>query len=141
MKFRDPETGEFKELYAKAADTLPVGSVVDFEGNEVPAGWEKFEEVEDFTNKVEYPVQGDTYSFKRQGKVVVINYRGANIQHSSEEALFRIPEGYRPAQGSIWGFMQDADGNNVYFYMQNGVFKPSCENQTRLLINLTYISE
>ena len=40
MKYRDPETGEFKELYVKAADTLPVGTVVDFDGDEVPAGWE-----------------------------------------------------------------------------------------------------
>ena len=40
MKYRDPETGEFKELYTKAADTLPVGTVVDYDGDEVPAGWE-----------------------------------------------------------------------------------------------------
>lgn len=43
MKFRDPETGEFKELYTKAADTLPVGTVVDYDGDEVPAGWEEVE--------------------------------------------------------------------------------------------------
>lgn len=43
MKFRDSETGEFKELYAKAADTLPVGTVVDFDGVEIPAGWEEIE--------------------------------------------------------------------------------------------------
>ena len=41
MKYRDPETGEFKELYVKAADTLPVGTEVDYEGEEVPAGWEE----------------------------------------------------------------------------------------------------
>lgn len=41
MKFRDPETGEFKELYTKAADTLPVGTEVDFDGTEVPTGWEE----------------------------------------------------------------------------------------------------
>jgi hypothetical protein len=45
MKFRDPETGEFKELYAKAADTLPVGTVVDFDGTEIPAGWEKVDNI------------------------------------------------------------------------------------------------
>lgn len=45
MKYRDPETGEFKELYTKAADTLPVGTVVDFDGEEIPAGWEKAEEM------------------------------------------------------------------------------------------------
>ena len=41
MKYRDPATGEFKKLYTKAADTLPVGTVVDYDGDEVPAGWEE----------------------------------------------------------------------------------------------------
>lgn len=40
MKYRDPETGQFKDLKVKTSDTLPVGTVVDFDGDEVPAGWE-----------------------------------------------------------------------------------------------------
>lgn len=43
MKYKDPVTGEWKEIYSKTADTLPVGSIVDFEGNEVPEGWEEVE--------------------------------------------------------------------------------------------------
>lgn len=39
MKYRDPETGEFKEIYFKAADTLPIGSVIAFGGTEVPTNW------------------------------------------------------------------------------------------------------
>lgn len=41
MKYKDPVTGEWKEIYSKTADTLPVGTVVEFEGEEVPAGWEE----------------------------------------------------------------------------------------------------
>lgn len=44
MKYKDPATGEWKEIYTKTADTLPVGSIVDFEGNEVPTGWEEVED-------------------------------------------------------------------------------------------------
>lgn len=44
MKYKDPVTGEWKELYTKTADTLPVGTVVEFEGDEVPAGWEEVED-------------------------------------------------------------------------------------------------
>ena len=51
MKYRDPETGEFKELYTKAADTLPVGTVVDFDGAEVPAGWEEAEETDNYSTE------------------------------------------------------------------------------------------
>lgn len=43
MKFRDPITKQFKEIYTKAADTLPVGTIVEYEGTETPAGWELVE--------------------------------------------------------------------------------------------------
>ena len=49
MKYRDPETGEFKELYVKAIDTLPVGTEVDYEGDEAPAGWEELKNIPDPT--------------------------------------------------------------------------------------------
>ena len=41
MKYRDPETGEFKELNVKVSDTLPVGTEVDYDGDEAPAGWKE----------------------------------------------------------------------------------------------------
>lgn len=41
MKYRDPKTGEIKSISVKASDTLPIGSVVDFEGTEIPEGWEQ----------------------------------------------------------------------------------------------------
>lgn len=37
MKYND--NGEYKDIYVKSLDTLPVGSEVDFDGNEVPSGW------------------------------------------------------------------------------------------------------
>lgn len=43
IKYRDKETGEFKDTYSKSGDTLPVGSVVEYDGEEVPAGWEEIE--------------------------------------------------------------------------------------------------
>ena len=42
MKYRDPNTGQLKELSLKAADTLPVGTIVDYDGETVPDGWEKY---------------------------------------------------------------------------------------------------
>ena len=40
MKYRDPVTGEFKEISVKASDTLPIGTIVDYDGDTVPDGWE-----------------------------------------------------------------------------------------------------
>lgn len=42
MKYKDPSTGQLKELSLKAADTLPIGTIVDYDGKEVPEGWEKY---------------------------------------------------------------------------------------------------
>ena len=41
MKYKDPVTGQLKELSLKAADTLPIGTIVDYDGAEVPEGWEE----------------------------------------------------------------------------------------------------
>lgn len=37
MKYND--NGEYKDIYVKAFDTLPVGTEVDFDGSVVPDGW------------------------------------------------------------------------------------------------------
>lgn len=42
MKYKDPNTGQLKELSLKAADTLPIGTIVDYDGENVPEGWEKY---------------------------------------------------------------------------------------------------
>ena len=39
MKYND--NGEYKDIYIKSLDTLPVGTEVDFDGNSVPSGWEE----------------------------------------------------------------------------------------------------
>ena len=37
MKYND--NGEYKDIYVKAFDTLPIGTEVDYDGNSVPDGW------------------------------------------------------------------------------------------------------
>lgn len=48
IKYKDPTTGNFKELSVKVGDTLPVGSEVDFNGSTVPTGWEEVEGDKEF---------------------------------------------------------------------------------------------
>lgn len=47
MKYRDID-GIFKELFVKTADTLPIGTIVEYDGDFIPAGWENVEG----TNKI-----------------------------------------------------------------------------------------
>lgn len=44
MKYKDPVTGQLKEISLKAADTLPIGTIVDYDGEDVPEGWEQVPE-------------------------------------------------------------------------------------------------
>ena len=46
IKYRDSE-GNFQEIKIKTKDSLPVGTIVDYDGNTVPDG---YEEVEDTNN-------------------------------------------------------------------------------------------
>lgn len=42
MKYND--NGEIKNIYIKAADTLPIGTIVDYDGTTVPDGYEKVDD-------------------------------------------------------------------------------------------------
>lgn len=44
MRYQDPVTGEWKTISVKAADTLPIGTEVDYDGDTVPDGWEQIVE-------------------------------------------------------------------------------------------------
>ena len=39
LKYRDPNTGSFKEINVKTSDTLPIGTIVPYAGFTVPTGW------------------------------------------------------------------------------------------------------
>ena len=41
MKFKDPITGEYKELNLKTGDTLPIGTIVSVDTDEIPPGYEE----------------------------------------------------------------------------------------------------
>ena len=49
MKFK--KNGEWKDIGFKVADTLPVGSIVDFNGSEVPSGWEEVTDTKIYTEE------------------------------------------------------------------------------------------
>ena len=46
MKYRDLD-GQFKEITIKTSDTLPVGSVVEYDGSTPPTGWTKVSDHDD----------------------------------------------------------------------------------------------
>lgn len=69
MKYQDPVTGEIKTVAVKAADSLPIGAIVEYEGAEIPKGYELVEDMGIVTDgeptKAGYKVDGKDVYVKR----------------------------------------------------------------------------
>ena len=103
IKYKD--NGEYKDIVVKVGDTLPIGAEVDYEGAEVPNGWEQIDDSwETLTLTSEFKNYNNNNSFrpkiKKEGNVVTIKgiiSPTANITNTStEHIMFVIPEKYRP---------------------------------------------
>lgn len=44
LKYKDPVTKEFKNIYVGSAESIPVGAVLEYEGDVIPQGFELVEE-------------------------------------------------------------------------------------------------
>ena len=53
MKYKDPITGELRDVIIKSGDTLPIGTIVDFDGDVIPDGYEEATEASDVVNSLE----------------------------------------------------------------------------------------
>lgn len=121
MKYRDPETGQLKELSLKAADTLPIGTIVDYDGQDVPEGWEEVEEVimiesladlsklKEGENSVKIAAGIDI------GSQIIApnNLRGVLMKHSADPY--------------IGGIVCDWDGSNIFQVIGNNTEFTYCK--------------
>lgn len=91
MKYRDPVTGEFKDITVKVADTLPVGTIVEYDGDVIPSGWEEVNGISTITvNDV---------NFIKIGRLVQVKYakwEPITWPGFGNTKICDIPEGYRP---------------------------------------------
>ena len=88
-------------------DTLPIGSVVDFDGTEIPENWV---EVDDTEWKIASLSSNFTYynnssenkpRYRKIGKLVEIQGVVAptsDLAANTEYAIFNLPQGYRPSR-------------------------------------------
>ena len=85
---------------------IPTNSVIDYDGNTVPSG---FEEIVDagvqyptYTNGQDVGTDRRSYYYK-QGNVVflTINVTGIALSSGGSKVLFTLPEGYRPVSDTF----------------------------------------
>lgn len=104
MKYND--NGEIKELKVKVLDTVPVGSIMDYEGDTIPNGWVKDESTDDYSTEETFTGKYWIDGKKIYRKVLSIRYGGTNqwvdVNHNINnfcdlvhEESFYLHEGYR----------------------------------------------
>lgn len=109
--------------------------------------WYTQEEVDDllaleyFDNKVTFNKNVGTIHFTKQGKMVNINYRGANVEHA-DWVMFTLPEGYRPPR-TVYFFAVDSKlGSNIYSYIDAyGTCVCEYTGTARLIFNISFATE
>ena len=132
MKYRDPQTGEFKDITVKVADTLPIGAEVDYDGTTVPNGWEQIEDDSGTLKLSDSPLT----QYQKIGNVCTLtisNYTPISINAYADLTIGTLPENFRPLI-SLAQTVAIKDSNNNAL---NGVLLVISDNGTVVLQNWT----
>lgn len=96
-------------------DELPIGSIIEYDGDTVPDGWELVDE--EITSEITFgeSVATNTHFYKK-GNEVVVFFQGENKTHSAGDAIVSsIPTEYRPNTSYFVPFVK---GNVAYGILQ-----------------------
>ena len=82
MKYND--NGEYKDIYIKTFDTLPVGTEVDYDGETVPDGWSEVDAIKNLWNGTKYSAN-DTITLSetlQTGHLYMITCMGVSASYT-----------------------------------------------------------
>lgn len=104
-------------------DTLPIGAIVEYDGNTVPDGYEKVDDVNLSSTIIHnvtptvgsnYELYGDTYYYKVGSRVHV--HVGISIDAQTYTTIFTLPVGFRPK--TMLGFAAPGSGLDNFVGLQ-----------------------
>lgn len=84
MKYKDID-GNWKELSIKASDTLPIGTIVEYDGDTIPSGYEEVEDGVVLYENANGSTDGATLSDEANNYKILKIYGGENFANSIEE--------------------------------------------------------
>lgn len=111
MKYRDSQTGQFKDIKVKAFDSLPIGAQVDYNGEEVPDGWKEVDSVTFVNSLNDY--KSSNISNVTRGSLRIKNgvaylsvycTLGVALSANTNTLAFNLPNNARPIDGEIIDF-------------------------------------
>lgn len=151
MKYND--NGEWKDIIVKATDTLPIGTEVDYNGTDVPDGWEEVENTVTKTLKAVYPIGSiyinttsanpkDIFGFGTWEKIDDVFLFGtsdanqlgntggsATHTHTTGNHTLTIAEMPSHDHAARYGNTIDGDGSGYRFSNTNGTNRAIIENE------------
>lgn len=99
-------------IYLGDLDAVPVNSIVDYDGDDVPDGWEELTDGGVVWNTAEVETSHSSGSIKYSKANGMVSLTGtilANAPSGDTQALFTLPVGFRPATA----IMFPVGGNNM----------------------------
>lgn len=123
MKYK--YNNEWKEMNVKVSDTLPIGSVVEYDGEVVPSGWEEVGETTyNLTFNSDYIYNTDlSYICVKIGNVVILNiytlgFKSADYAEINEVLISGLPKPIAPIPFSMYGSVE-AEGDTGRFKLND----------------------
>lgn len=155
MKYRDPQTGEFKDITVKVSDTLPIGAEVDYDGTTVPSGWEQIEpqvdpveniSINDFFTSSTKTITD--YSIVKIGNIINIQRMVIpSISKGDNLNIAQVNPKYKPKGGKAIRILVSVGGggtiNGILFINSDGSIEINsngeADNLNAYIFNTTYI--
>lgn len=108
MKYND--NGEYKDIYIKSFDTLPVGSEVDFDGDSVPSGWEEV------NNVLYYNANGSNSTITLSDSAS--NYDYLEIFYKDSDNQYNSVKVFSPNNKKVFLTSSTIYNNKIYYKMK-----------------------
>jgi hypothetical protein len=93
------ENGEYKDIVVKVGDTQPIGTIVDYDGAEVPNGWE---EVTDSFSGTLFENVSKTFSLKPYTNYILVatTYGQGSVSINTKTNVFIVSTGQNASKTS-----------------------------------------
>lgn len=114
IKYKDTTTGDYIPVNTKTTDTLPVGSEVDFDGNEVPSGWTEV------NNVLYYNASGSNDTITLSDNVNNYDYLEIYYSGNTPSNILTQKVDLKLGNGTIL-FMFNADNNGSMYFNTRSV--------------------